>query len=52
MSRPYVTISINNEIHEDRIILNKEKLLSIKTKDLYYWHYEIVRSVITDLKLI
>lgn len=40
------------EIHEDRIILNKERLLSIKTEDLYSWHYEIVRSVITDLKLI
>ncbi|WP_284071445.1 hypothetical protein [Clostridiisalibacter paucivorans] len=40
MSRPYVTISINNQIHEERIILNKEKL------------HEIVRSVIIDLKLI
>ncbi len=39
------------EICEDRIILNKEKLSSLKMEDLYSWHYEIVRGVIEDLKL-
>lgn len=37
------------EIHEGRIKLNKEKLLSITEKDLYAWHYEVVQSVISDL---
>lgn len=39
------------EIQGDRILLNKEKLLSIEPKDLYSWHYEVVREVIKDLQL-
>lgn len=39
------------EICGNKIILNKEKLLSIKPKDLYSWHYEVVRGVIKDLQL-
>ena len=40
------------EICEERIILYKEGLLSLKIEDLYSWHYEIVRGAITDLKLV
>ena len=40
------------EICGHRIILNKERLLALKSEDLYSWHYEIVRGVITDLNLI
>lgn len=39
------------EIQGDRILLNKKKLLSIEPKDLYPWHYEVVRGVIKDLQL-
>ncbi len=34
------------EIREGKIILNKEKLLSVKEEDMYSWHFEIITSVI------
>lgn len=43
---PFHTIT---EIWADEIILNKEKLLSLKPEDLYSWHYEIARDVITNI---
>ena len=46
---PFHTIT---EIHEGKVVLSKDKLLAIKTEDLYSWHYEIVKGVLGDLKMI
>jgi hypothetical protein len=32
-------------VDSEKIILNKEKFLSINQTDMYYWHYEILESI-------
>jgi len=37
------------EIKNDNIILNMEKLLSLSAKEMYSWHYEIVKEIADGL---
>lgn len=38
------------EIHDDKIVFDKGKLLALKPEDIYSWHDEVLRGVISDLK--
>ncbi|WP_278337157.1 hypothetical protein [Clostridium cavendishii] len=33
----------------EKIVVDKEKAFSIKPEDLYYWHYEILEKVLSEI---
>ena len=33
----------------EKIVIDKEKAFSIKPEDLYYWHYEILEKVLSEI---
>lgn len=37
-------------VDDEKIVLNKEILLSIKPDDMYYWHYEVLNKVVNERK--
>lgn len=36
------------DISDDKIIIDREKALSIKPEHMYYWHYEVLKQALED----
>lgn len=36
-------------VTDEKIVIDKEKVLSIKPEELYYWHYEILEKALSEI---